>query len=229
MRELVENPSKINNALLNGWGKYCAPEKKITAEGIQLTPALQKYITDFDFSIVSEISPPTLLEQFSKTNWYKYHFGGGLRKRPTVVGPPNDLSADETKMEYVMQLLKAYSNHETKDISNVDDLQAVPKLYRHFKRQREYFHNARALKRFSRDEFLNDNPYESVKHQVYHGVISVCESTYSDDLTRVNETISRAQILPIITNEFGDISILEKSGMCHDLVNENEMRWVDDE
>lgn len=229
LRELVENPSKINTALINGWNKYCAPEKKITAEGVQLTPALQKYITDYDFSIVSEISPPTLLEQFSKTSWYKYHFGGGLRKRPTVTVPSDDLPADEAKMEYVTQLLKAYSNHETKDISNVDDLQAIPKLHRHFKRQRECFHNARALKRFSRDEFLNDNPYEGVKRQIYHGVISVCESAYDNDLTRVNETISRAQILPITTNEFGDVTILEKSGMCHDLVNENEMRWVDDE
>lgn len=229
LRELVENPSKINYALLNGWDKYCAPEKKITAEGVKLTPSLQKYIADFDFSIVSEISPPTLLEQFSKTIWYKYHFGGGLRKRPTVAKLPDNLSAEEAKMEYVLQLLKAYSNHESKDIFNVDDLQELPQLYRHFKRQREYFYNARALKRFSRDEFLNDDPYEDVKHQVYHGVISVCESTHIDDLTRVNETISRAQILPITTNEFGDISILEKSGMCHDLVNENEMRWVDDE
>ena len=125
--------------------------------------------------------------------------------------------------------MKAYSKQETKDISNVDDLQAIPKLHRHFKRLRECFHNALALKRFSRDEFLNDNPYEGVKRQIYHGVISVCESAYDNDLTRVNETISRAQILPITTNEFGDVTILEKSGMCHDLVNENEMRWVDDE
>ena len=228
LRELVETPSKINTALINSWNKYCAPEKRITAEGIPLTSELQKYITDFDFSIVSEVSPPTLLEQFSKTSWYKYHFGGGLRKRPTVAAPSDDLPADEAKMEYVTQLLKAYSNHEAKDIFSAEELKAIPKLHRHFMRQREYFHNAHALKRFSRDEFLNDEPYEGIKRQIYHGVISTCESTYEDDLARVNETISRAQILPITTNEFKDITILEKSGMCHDLVNTHEMRWVDE-
>ena len=229
LRELVECPSKINSALITGWSKYCAPEKKITAEGVPLTPELQKFIAEFDFGIVSEISPPTLLEQFSKTSWYKYHFGGGLRKRPKVAKPDDELLPSEAQMEYIIQLLKVYSNHEHKDILNVDDLKTTPKLHKHFKRQRESFHNAHALKRFARDEFLNDEAYEDIRNQVYHGVISVCESSYDDDLKRVDETISRAQILPITTNELGDITILEKSGMCHDLVNESEMRWVDDE
>ena len=161
--------------------------------------------------------------------WFKYHFGGGLRKRPPVIMPSDDLSTDEAKMEYVMQLLKAYSNHEGIDISSVDDLVVIPELYSHFKCQREYFHNACALKRFSRDEFLVDDPYEGVKHQVYHGVIFVCKSKHSDALIKVDETISRAQLLPITTNEFGNITILEKSGMCHDLVNEKKLRWVDNE
>lgn len=230
LRELVENPTKINNLLITNWNKYCAPKNKITATGVPLTPTLQEYIANFDFSIVAEISPPTLLEQFPKTHWYKYHFGGGLqRKRPTVSRPSDDLSDDEVKMEYVTQLLKAYSNHEARNISNVDDLQAIPHLHRHFKRQREYFHNAHVLKRFSRDEFLNDDPYKYVKNQVYHGIILEYESIHNDDLTRVDKTISRAQTLPIATNELGDITIMEKSGMCHDLVNENELRWVDDE
>ena len=45
----------------------------------------------------------------------------------------------------------------------------------------------------------------------------------------MNATIDRAQILPVVSNELRDITILDKSGICHDLVNDGEMRWVDND
>ena len=85
------------------------------------------------------------------------------------------------------------------------------------------------MKRFTRDEFVNDEVYDDLKNQIYHGVITTCEAMFQDDLDRVNSTIERAQTLPIKTSELNDINILEKSGMCHDLVNDGEMRWVDND
>lgn len=226
LRGLVEHPESINKYLIEKWNKYCEPKKKIIADGLPLTDRLKEYITKFDFSIVSEISPQTLLEQFVKTNWYKYHFGGGLRQRPRIQKLKENLTFEETSMEYVDQLLKVYSKHENKKITNVENLKPFKNLHGHFKRQRECFHTARALKRFTRDEFINDEVYDDLKKQVYYGVINTCESEYEDDLKRVDNTVGRSQILPIKTAELGEINILEKSGICHDLVNDGEMRWV---
>lgn len=225
LRELVEHPQNINKQLVLTWNKYCGPKKKIIAEGIPLTKELKKYIDLFDFSIVSEISPQTLLEQFAKTGWYKYHFGGGLKKRQRVEMTSEILEDEEKGMNYVSQLLKVYSKHENTTINDVDSLKSKKKMHDHFKRQRECFHNAHSLMRFTRDELMNDEVYKNLKHQVYHGVIEVCESDHCDDLERVNQTIARSQLLPIKTEDLGDINILEKSGMCHDLVNDGKMDW----
>lgn len=229
LRDLVEHPTKINKELIDTWNKYCAGKKKILAEGLLLSTELEEHIRQFDFSIVAEIAPATLIEQFAKTGWYKYHFGGGLKQRPKVDKPAEVLDGEEINMNYVGQLLQAYSNHENESIENIDDLKPRKKLHSHFKRQRECFHNAQALKRFARDELINDDIYENVKNQVYHGVISTCESDYDDDLKRVDETIARSQLLPIKSSELGDVNVLEKSGICHELVNDGEMNWINDD
>lgn len=228
LRNLVEHSSMINKELIETWGKYCAGKKKILADGVPLSSELEAYIKHFDFSIVTEIAPATLIEQFAKTGWYKYHFGGGLKQRPKVNKPKDILEDDEIRMNYVCQLLQVYSNHENTSIRDVASLKPRKKLHNHFKRQRECFHNAQALKRFARDELINDDIYEDVKNQVFHGVISTCESEYNDDLKRVDETVARSQVLPIKSSELGDINVLEKSGMCHELVNDGEMKWIYD-
>lgn len=228
LRHLVEHPKTINTQLINSWDKYCAPAKKIISTGIPMTEDLRNYIKEFDFSIVSEVSPQTLLEQFSMTSWYKYHFGGGLHKRPRVPKLQDELEPAEAQMEYISQLMKAYSNREKKKILNVDGLKPIKKLHAHFKIQREYFHNANALKRFARDEFINDDVYDDVKKQIHYGIISTfSKSSYGDDLEKIDATIDRAQLLPVTTDELQNISILDKGGICHDLVNEGEMRWVE--
>ncbi|MDD3404617.1 MAG: restriction endonuclease [Hespellia sp.] len=119
LRELVEHPKTINSQLISTWDKYCKPKRKIVAEGLPLTDEIKDYVENFDFTIVSEISPPTLLEQFSTTSWYKYHFGGGLRQRPRVQKPQDELESDEVTMEYVCQLMQAYSQREKKTITDI--------------------------------------------------------------------------------------------------------------
>ncbi|MFF2093330.1 ABC-three component system protein [Paenibacillus sp. NPDC058174] len=228
LRDLVEHPSKINRELIDTWDKYCAGKRKILSSGLPLSAELKVYIEQFDFSIVSEISPATLIEQFAKTRWYKYHFGGGLKQRPKVNKPQEDIEDEELRMQYVDQLLQVYSKHENTSINNIEILKLKKNLHQHFKRQRECFHNAQALKRFARDELISDDAYDDVKNQVLHGVIATCQIEYDTDLKRVDETVGRSQILPINSTELGAINILEKSGICHELVNDEELQWIYD-
>lgn len=68
LRELIEHPKTINQKLIDSWDKYCKPKKNIISDGLLLSNELKEYIMKFDFSIVSEVSPQTLLEQFAKTS-----------------------------------------------------------------------------------------------------------------------------------------------------------------
>lgn len=112
LRKYIENPTIIGAELIKQWDTYCGGKKQILADGITLTNELKTYIEQFDFSIIKDISPIKFLEQFSQTNWYKYHFGGGIKKRPVSEKPNETLSSEEKKLPYVKQLLEVYSEED---------------------------------------------------------------------------------------------------------------------
>jgi hypothetical protein len=228
LRTLIENPKNINKELINLWDTCCAKKKKITEEGVPLTKGLKAHIEQFDFSITCEISPVKLIDEFSKTIWFKYHFGGGLKKRPKVENPPEEITNDEKTMRYIKQLLKVYSGHISKNFNSTEELKSEKKLYSHFKRQRICFFSAQALKRFTRDELIDEGVYTDVKEDILNGVIDTCEKIYSDNFERVNETLDKAQSLQLMKREIDEIGVKDKRGICHELVNEEELSWVNE-
>lgn len=227
LRKLIEHPKQINTELINTWDEKCGKKRQIIAEGIKMTDSLRKYIEEFDFSIVSDIAPITLLDEFSKSPWYKYHFGGGIKKRPTFEKPSEQLKKSEKTMPYVKQLLKVYSKEAGQVYETQEDLKNNQKLYKHFMRQREGFFSAQSLKRFARDELLNEDSYNSLKGQVEFGIMDVYENEYSSELERVKETTKQANSLGISCEEIKDVTIYDKTGMCHELVNDEKIIWSD--
>ena len=193
----------------------------------KVTDDLRKYIEEFDFSIVSDISPITLIDDFSKSPWYKYHFGGGIKKRPASEKPSEKLNNSEKTMPYVKQLLNVYSKEAGQVYETHEELKNNKKLYRHFMRQREGFFSAQSLKRFARDELLNEDSYDSLKEQIEFGILDVYENEHSSELERVKETTKQANSLSISCEEIKDITIQDKTGMCHELVNDDRIVWSD--
>lgn len=134
LRKLIEHPKQINIELIKVWNEKCGKKRQITANGIKMTDDLRKYIEEFDFSIVSDISPITLIDDFSKSPWYKYHFGGGIKKRPASEKPSEKLNNSEKTMPYVKQLLNVYSKEAGQVYETHEELKNNKKLYRHFMR-----------------------------------------------------------------------------------------------
>lgn len=227
MRKLIEHPKQINIELIKVWDEKCGKKRQITANGIKMTDDLRKYIEEFDFSIVSDISPITLIDDFSKSPWYKYHFGGGIKKRPASEKPSEKLNNSEKTMPYVKQLLNVYSKEAGQVYETHEELKNNKKLYRHFMRQREGFFSAQSLKRFARDELLNEDSYDSLKEQIEFGILDVYENEHSSELERVKETTKQANSLSISCEEIKDITIQDKTGMCHELVNDDRIVWSD--
>lgn len=225
LRSLIENPSEINLKLIEEWDEKCGKKGQIISKGIQLTDELKKYIEEFDFSIVSDISPITLIEDFSSSVWYKYHFGGGLKRRPKFEKPPETLQAEEKKLPYVRQLLQVYSKEAKQEFKTQEELKQEQGFYRHFLRQREGFFSAQSLKRFVRDELVDEESYEQLKEQVEYGVMDIYEREYDSELERVKSTTQQANTLSISTDEIKNVTIQDKTGMCHELVNEDRLTW----
>ncbi|MBY6269793.1 ABC-three component system protein [Parageobacillus thermoglucosidasius] len=225
LKDYLEKPEKINQALIDNWDKYC--RKGITQKKeVILEPKLLSYIQAFDFKIVQEISILRLLDEYSQTKWFKYRFGGGLKKRPKAEKPPKTLDESERNLPYVIELLKAYSEHENTCFPTVESLNGNEYLKDHFQRQRVDYHSAQSLKRFSRDEFIDEDPYTEAKEEIYSGVVDICLQDYKSGLIRVNTTLSEARKISLDGNELGKINPSDKSGMCHELVNEFRLKWV---
>ena len=205
----------------------CGKKRQIISEGIKLTDELKKYIEEFDFSIVSDVSPITLIEDFSSSVWYKYHFGGGLKRRPKYERPPEKLQPDEKRLPYVMQLLQVYSKEGNQQYKTQDELKQEQKFYKHFLRQREGYFSAQSLKRFVRDELVDEESYEELKDQVEYGVMDIYEREYDSELQRVKSTTQQANTLSISNDEIKNVTVQDKTGMCHELVNENRLTWSD--
>lgn len=227
LRTLIENPQRINVELLNNWNSKCGKKKQIISEGIELTIDLKDYIEKFDFSIVSDIEPTTLVTQFQKSPWYKYHFGGGIKKRPKFEKPSEQLENSEKTMPYIKQLLQVYSNETGQNYNTQDKLKENNNLYKHFMRQREGFFSAQSLKRFVRDELFDEDSYDLLKDQIEFGIMDVYEEKHSSELERVKETIKHANCLSISCEEIKEITIQDKTGMCHELVNDEKIVWSD--
>jgi hypothetical protein len=224
LRDLIDNPHLINDGLIKNWNKNC--KDGITKkESIKLEGDFLSYVKKFDFGIVDEISPINLIEQHGQTIWHKFRFGGGIKKRekPQI---PQIISPKEENMNYVMELIQVYNQKSNGEISSVSELKDNDRLFNHFIRQREDFYFAQALKRFSRDEYIDTEPYDNIKNEIFKGIIDYCEEEHDDYFKKVNDTLRIARTIILESMEFGIVQPSEKSGICHDMVNEKEMSWV---
>jgi hypothetical protein len=225
LNNLVDNPHKIGDGLIENWNTHCKSKITATCE-IELTGELEEYIRRFDFSIVNYLSEMTLLEQYRTTPWFKYRFGGGLIKKPNFQMPITNISEEEKKLEYVKQLTEAYKEYTNGRVESLEGLKGDNKLYDHFSRQRVCYHFAQILKRFSRDELLDESIYGDIKNQVYNSVVDISLEEYENSYKRLTKTLKEARRIALASDELGNIQPDSRCGMCHELVNDNKLSWV---
>lgn len=154
---------------------------------------------------------------------------GKLTKPQAVV--PATIQPDE--LGYVSELYAAYSDAYQVPVSNPDDLDSI-NCREHFDRQRKNYYLAEIIHEKTRDSFRqgeSDN-FETLKDEIEVGVYLVShDSSYPDGLKKANAVLDKAGGLPISYNTqdalFNWIGPGEKQGVCHMLVNEERLEWVD--
>ncbi len=157
----------------------------------------------------------------------------GKLPKPTQIDPPENLADHE--MVYVSQLCAAYSDDAGEKITR-EELPAHPEYNKHFQRQRKDYYRAESVRQASRDLFSAEetDPFEDLKDETYSMIEETIEEVESEPaLKKVKKVIDVAGKAPINRSLLAHIprwiGAEEKKGTCHMLVNEERIKWVDDD
>jgi len=224
LSSLLQDDSKLKKAVSDAWEKYCQYEitKK---DSIPLTDDLLDYFNTFDFSIFDKVTPKTIVEEHKKHANHLLIFGGGLPSRKSIEIPPIE---EDKKLRYVEQLVKAYNSDTTDTIEKVEQVENS-KYDRHFKDSRKSFYKAEELRALTRDN-LTEQVFEDFKEDVYDGIINKSEEDFDNGYKKVKEVESEASKIIIDSNPLTETCRpADKKGVCHHLINDEKISWIEDE
>jgi len=126
---------------------------------------------------------------------------------------------------YVTQLLGAYAEHTGTPVSDVSSLSSQT-LKGHFHRQREAFYQAESLRVFARDT-VPLGTFESLQQDIFDGVIDTHDATHVDGYEKVCAVTKAAREVQITANALITCTKpKDRDGICHQLVNEERLRWA---
>lgn len=228
LEKLLKNPILFKEKIRENWESKCST--KITNKDILLEDKFLIYFNNFDFSIVDWLEPNEFIKQFKTTPFFSRWFGGGLTKTRSKISKANPTIQDN-ELIYIKELFNAYADHQKSNISSIKDLETYKKYLKHFNRQRDSFYIADSLYLFSRDVLPHGNTsFEDLKKDIYQLVIDIVESDFDSGLDRLKDTIQEAKKGVFDNNPLkGEISVQDKIGICHHLVNDELISWINNE
>lgn len=186
-----------------------------TENKVDLKPPIKKQPTDLQEDVRKLRE---LLEQFPK---------------PHILMPPDVL--EDHEMIYIQELLAAYADAENSDIFTRDDLDSHQNYKRDFSHQRNRYYSAESIRQSLRDTLLPEEytDFESLKKETLSDIQPVHEQYYQNGFERLNRVMAHATLIQLnrslLAQLPGWIGGTEIMGICHMLVNDGEIRWVDND
>lgn len=220
LRELLDNPSKLRDAVLQGWDEFCSPA--ITKGGAPLTPALRAYAEAFDYKIFGWVHIDEVLGDLKGTGHYVARFGGLLSPPPKTPAIPDKPETRESK--YIRHLLDVYSEDLGRPLNCHSEMAADDELTLDFRRQRERFFEMEHFARHYRDQ-TPVNTIEDFVEEVYDAVQPVCAKHFERSSQCLNEAMQQAAILKTTSILDAQAKGRVKQGACHHLVNDDRLKW----
>lgn len=227
LSKMLLNTDLLKDEVKKNWDGYCKTQITDNAE-IVLEGGLLKYYDGFDFSIFSKISVKNVIEEHKKHNNHIIRFGGGLPEREKLDESIIPDSLQDYENRYIRQLLLAYGSDNSVNYLNPSMLENASYI-NHFRRARINFHYAEQLRNFTRDN-LPLETFEDFQNEIYNGVIDAAEENFDSGFKKVKEVEKLAKSLNITSNPLKDVSVInDRSGVCHQLVNDNKLTWINEE
>jgi hypothetical protein len=222
---LLDNSENLKRQIKEKWDKYC--KKKITdKEEIILENDFLEYFNKFDFSIFDKTVSKTIIEEHKKHENHLLRFGGGLPSRNLDYNvPPIE---EDKNLRYIIQLIKSYNSDSEEYIDNIKSLMNK-KHKSHLNRARKSFYSAEELRAFSRDT-IGESIYINFQDDIFEGIINTAEEDFENAFEKVKATENESTKTIIDSNPLKDIcKTIDRKGVCHQLVEDKEISWVEDE
>lgn len=219
--DYIDNPNNINKKLCDS-----IKDEKIKVDKIQLSSitGFIHYVETFNFSITEEVTPLRLIEEFSKSKYYPYYFGGGLRNFNP--GPPNKPDSIQKEEEiYINQLLEVYSELDGKNYSKVTEIDS--QYIEHFEMQRTFYYTIESFRRAVRDSLPSMELFDQIEDTINQGINDITTDPTINGFTRLKNSLERTILMNLDSCQLKNyLKPNDKKGVCHRLANANKVRWI---
>lgn len=227
--DMIAKPETINQKLITHWDTHC--KKGITkTTDVELNGEFKSYVENFDFSIVTDISPIELIEQHKTTQFHVLRFGGGIKKYRELIPVP-DPNIQPREQIYTTSLFEVYAQETGAVITNIVELQNNnTNHFEHFIMQRNSFYCVESLEKFSRDNFPDADPlpFQELKDDAYQVLYPTLKLRENDPgFTRVLLAAQTINAQSFANNPLSqEMRPLDKNGLCHHLINDERIKWI---
>lgn len=151
--------------------------------------------------------------------------------KPVAIAVPEELSKEE--LPYIKELLKVFAEQEGVTIISETELSTKAELSKYkdkLNEHRKYYYAAESIREGIRDiDFDSKAPFEELKDETYDAVYDVAELSYptgAEKLHKVMAHLTTVSLTSILASIPGWIQTKEKKGICHMLVNDKRIKWV---
>ena len=152
------------------------------------------------------------------------------RKKPKTKVPE---TVQPQELGYVSQLYAAYGRiAPDTSISQPADFDAI-NMREHFEFQRKTYYLAETVHQGTRDTIQpdEDDPFDTLKDEIEIGIFEAKRGRYADAVKRIDMIVGTAGSVILSTGvdnaTFQWVGPGEKKGVCHMLVNDGRLRWVE--
>jgi len=221
LTKLLSKPSRLKAEFLSavdsnpGWVGGWTPQQVADAKSLAAVT---------DFSIFGSIPLREVLDLHASTRYHAARFGGPLPARPPIGLPPDVLDAREVR--YVDQLVEVYVEAHPGVLFPRDSLASDPVVGDHFRRQRESFFSAEALRVYARDS-VPEGTFEALQDDLHRGVVEVEQAPHPSGMDRLTDVLQAAIAVQLDRHRLIEqTGPGDRKGMCHQLANDDRLHWI---
>jgi len=220
--KLLSQPTKAKQAFVDWFAAHAPVPTMNAAERDQVDTLIQKT----DFARFDSLQPRHIITMHGKTRYHALRFHLPLPDREADQLEFGEYTGDEKR--YVDQLVAAYRERHPKDDLTRTNVADHTERGAHFKRQRQAFFRAETLRIYAR-ESTPDGTFEALQHDVHAGVIEHAESDYVDGYARAQQVLAASSSIDLSNHRLIERADNEdRKGMCHQLVNDERLTWVEE-
>ncbi|MFD8424753.1 ABC-three component system protein [Streptomyces sp. NPDC059466] len=218
---LLSTPSKLKDKFL---GQLAEDDRLVDAIDAPLLSGIIDLAKNTDFSMFESADLDDVLQVHATTANYARRFGMPPKDRSATEEPPSEIKDNESR--YVDQLVDIYRERFSTEVTSLEAALGHVKCSRHFKRQREAFYSAEALRLFARDS-VPHGTFEALQEGIYDGVVETEERIFPDGWERLTAVLEQAVSVSLNSNAlvtYADTK--DRKGICHQLANEDRLKWM---